>query len=94
MPQAVIPFKQDPKSFILAILVIMVLVRLLFVLISALPRRPWWWNKITTWMRMMHRTEGANRRRVMNNYRRSLIWNGDRSPERTTDLVEFETLEV
>lgn len=43
MPQAVIPFKLNPKSFVIAIFVIMATVRLLFVVFGALLR---WWKAI------------------------------------------------
>jgi len=53
MPQAVIPFKLNFKSFAITILVIMVVVRLLFVILGALLRRSWWWKKITAWTKEM-----------------------------------------
>lgn len=49
MPESVMPFKLNSKSFIISIFVIMAIVRLLFVLLGALVRRPWLWKKVTVW---------------------------------------------
>jgi hypothetical protein len=49
MPESVLPFKLNSKSFIISIFVIMAIVRLLFILLGALVRRPWLWRKVTAW---------------------------------------------
>jgi len=49
MPQAVIPFKLNFKSFIISLFVIMAVVRLLFTLLGALLKRSWLWRKALAW---------------------------------------------
>jgi hypothetical protein len=53
MPQAVIPFPQNFKSFVIANFVIIAVVRLVFVVLSASPRQPRWWKKLSTSFRTM-----------------------------------------
>ncbi|PSS22711.1 hypothetical protein M430DRAFT_16661 [Amorphotheca resinae ATCC 22711] len=86
MPQAVIPFKLDSKSFIVTTFTIMVVVRLLFVVIRALLRQPWWWKKITAWMKKLQLDEMAHSRLAL---RRGRIY-----PDRSTDDIEMDTLGV
>ena len=49
MPESVLPFKLNSKSFAISIFVIMAIVRLLFILLGMLVRRPWLWRKVTAW---------------------------------------------
>jgi hypothetical protein len=57
MPESVIPFKLNSKSFVISILVIMAIVRLLFVLLGAIVRRPWLWKKAVAWKKMVQLDE-------------------------------------
>jgi hypothetical protein len=57
MPESVIPFKPNSKSFFISIFVIMAIVRLLFVLIGALVRRPWLWRKVAAWKKTIQLDE-------------------------------------
>lgn len=61
MPKELIPFKLNSKSFVVSILVIMAIVRLLFVLLGAIIRRPWLWKKAAGWKKMVQLDELCQR---------------------------------
>ena len=61
MPQAVIPFKLNAKSFVIAVVVIMVVLRLLFSLHDAFLHRSRWWKKVTQCMATMQLDEISHR---------------------------------
>jgi hypothetical protein len=94
MPQAVIPFKLNAKSFFIATLVIMAVVRLLFAVLGALLRQSWWWKKITTWVKTMQLDE-MTRRLSTSHYGNRFALRGVRSyPDRATEGVEMDTFGV
>jgi hypothetical protein len=49
MPQELVPFKLNSKSFVIAVIVVMAVVRLSFSVLGTLPRRPRWIMKFTAW---------------------------------------------
>lgn len=51
MPEAVIPFQPNFKSFIITIFVMMIVVRLLFVILGGLSRQPWRWRRFSAWIK-------------------------------------------
>lgn len=50
MPQPVMHFNPNAKSFFIAVVVIMVVLRLLFALQDAFSNRSRWWKKVTQWI--------------------------------------------
>jgi hypothetical protein len=94
MPDEVIPFKLNFKSFIISILVIMVMLRLLFVVQDVLLHRSWWWKRVTSLVKTGQWDEMAQR--LLTNIYNSvpLRRRGRTFAERTTDGVEMETFEV
>jgi hypothetical protein len=50
MPQAIMNFNPNAKSFFIAVVVIMVVLRLLFALQDAFSNRSRWWKKVTQWI--------------------------------------------
>jgi len=94
MPEAVIPFKLNSRSFTIAIFVIMAVVRLLFVVLGALTRRPWWWKKITAWMKTMQLDETAHHLSTSEYGSRLALRRGHNYRDRTMDGVEMDTIGV
>jgi hypothetical protein len=86
MPQTVIPVRLDPKYFTAVILFIMVWVKLLFVVLCAMPSRPWWWKKITAWMKKLPLDEMGHSWLVLRR--------GRNYPDRATDIRTTEGMEM
>jgi hypothetical protein len=94
MPQAVIPFKLDSKSFIIAIIVIMGLVRLSFVFLCALPHHSWWWKKIKAGVQTMHLDELSYGLPAIDFCSGLTIRRGRNQPDSTANSVEMNTFRV
>ena len=60
MPQTVIPFKPNSRSFVMAILIIMAALRLLFFVQDALLYRSWWWKRIIALMEIIRWRDVVN----------------------------------
>lgn len=88
MPKSAVLFDLNNKSFTITVFVIMAVMKLLLVVPCVLPREPLWWSKITAWIRIrawqLYPT--ANSRFAL---RRDI-----RNPDRTSDGVDMEVLEV
>lgn len=46
MPEAMIVFQPNPRSFAIVAFMLMIAVRLLFVIYETLPGFPWWWKTV------------------------------------------------
>jgi hypothetical protein len=88
LPQTVVPFQLNSKSFTVSIFIIIAVVRLLFVVLCALPRRPLWWIKTTAWLKRRQSDAVAYGRFMP---RRGKITKG---PDHTPDGLELKSLEV
>jgi hypothetical protein len=54
MPQAVVPFKLGTKSFVIAIVVIVIIIKLAFFILCSMPNGSWWVKKMKIWLKIMH----------------------------------------
>jgi hypothetical protein len=89
MPQAVIPFKLNPQSFVISMLVIMVVVRLVFVVLDVIWRWAWWLKRMKAWMKSMH-VDGVVHRFSMSEYASHLTLRRDcKNPDTATYGIEM-----
>jgi len=88
LPRSMLPLPPNLQSFAILTFAIMVVMKLLHVISSALPGFPWWWKTIVTVAKTM-KLEGM----------RDLLWPGacmrlmgrrDRYPDRNTSNVDVE----
>ena len=94
MPQTAKYFKLNAKSFVIAVIVIMVVLRLLFLLHDAFLHRSRLWKKVTQYMLTMQLDEIASRLPISDygsKFVRRICRNG---VDRRTVGVEMEVLEV
>ena len=88
MPQAVVPFELNSKSFTISIFIIMAVVRLLFIAQCALSRGPSYWVKATVWI-MKRRVDAVS-------YGRTAMrgQSGPHSPRSAAEGIGLEILAV
>jgi len=85
MPQAIVPFKMNVKSFLVVNVVIMVVVRLLSMVLRGPLQQSWLWICITEWIKTLPWDANISLRK----WRR-----GRNVPDISTEGTEMRVLEV
>lgn len=92
MPQAVIPFKLDSKSFIISILVIMGVIKLAFVILCAMPSRTWWLKRVRVGLKILHLDDLSQRLSIYDS-RNTAVINGYGQTD-STHVVDMDRFSV
>ena len=85
MPQAVVPFKLNFKSFIISIFVFIAVVRLVFLILDALIRHPSWWKQAAC-MPIVQLGKLAHRLVAAVLYKWTALRRGNKGPETASDV--------
>ena len=92
MPEAMVVFQPNPKSFAIVAFMLMIAVRLLFVIYETLPGFLWWWNTVLA-LTKISKLEGAGYYVSPFVYGGRLVPRRDRNnPERHTHDIEMGSL--
>jgi hypothetical protein len=89
MPQNVVPFKMNFRSFVISTMVIMAVANMVRLLFLASSRKPGWWRKIAAPIEIMQLSGVAHRFLTGDHGIR-----GRNVNDRTTDNVELPTIGV
>jgi len=95
MPQAVVPFKLGPKSFVITIVVIVSIIKLAFLILCSIPCGSWWWEKkIKTWLRIVHFNQPSRLPSGIENGNSVTARSGRIRAESTTQDLEMDNYPV
>lgn len=92
MPEAMVVFQPNSKSFIIVAFILMVAIRLIFVICETLPGFLWWWKAFFALTKIV-KLEGEGYCVWLSAYGSMLVPRRDRNyPNRNTHDVERGTL--